>query len=148
LVYQTLSYAFAEDLFVDTTTPEVVDFKTMFDASTQKSTVIASAEFADTVAEPVVDTDGDGVADNLDNCKLVANTNQRDTDNDGYGNICDPDFNQNKIVDPLDLNSLKAQFGKASPNHDLNGNGIVDPLDLNILKSYWGKAPGPSGLQP
>ncbi|MDD2739712.1 MAG: hypothetical protein PHR94_12340, partial [Methylomonas lenta] len=74
--------------------------------------------------------------------------NQRDTDNDGYGNICDPDFNQNKIVDPLDLNSLKAQFGKASPNHDLNGNGIVDPLDLNILKSYWGKAPGPSGLQP
>lgn len=148
LVYQTLSHAFAEDLFVDTTTPEVVDFKTMFDASTQKSTVIASAEFADTVTEPVVDTDGDGVADNLDNCKLVANANQRDTDNDGYGNICDPDFNQNKIVDPLDLNSLKAQFGKASPNHDLNGNGIVDPLDLNILKSYWGKAPGPSGLQP
>lgn len=148
LVYQTLAHAFAEDLFVDTTTPEVVDFKTMFDASTQKSTVIASAEFADTVTEPVVDTDGDGVADNLDNCKLVANANQRDTDNDGYGNICDPDFNQNKIVDPLDLNSLKAQFGKASPNHDLNGNGIVDPLDLNILKSYWGKAPGPSGLQP
>ena len=148
LVYQTLSYAFAEDLFVDTTTPEVVDFKTMFDASTQKSTVIASAEFADTVTEPVVDTDGDGFADNLDNCKLVANANQRDTDNDGYGNICDPDFNQNKIVDPLDLNSLKAQFGKASPNHDLNGNGIVDPMDLNILKSYWGKAPGPSGLQP
>jgi uncharacterized protein DUF642/thrombospondin type 3 repeat protein len=148
LVYQTLSYAFAEDLFVDTTTPEVVDFKTMFDASTQKSTVIASAEFADTVTEPVVDTDGDGVADNLDNCKLVANANQRDTDGDNFGNICDPDFNQNKIVDPLDLNSLKAQFGKASPNHDLNGNGIVDPLDLNILKSYWGKAPGPSGLQP
>ncbi|PPD33038.1 MAG: hypothetical protein CTY19_09350 [Methylomonas sp.] len=149
LVYQTLSRAFAEDLFSDTTTPEVVDFKTMFDASSQKSSVIASAEFAATVvAPPPVDTDGDGVADNLDNCKLVANANQRNTDGDNFGNICDPDFNGNKIVDPLDLNSLKAQFGKVSPNHDLNGNGIVDPLDLNILKSYWGKAPGPSGLQP
>ncbi|WP_049794576.1 dockerin type I domain-containing protein [Methylomonas methanica] len=149
LVYQTLSRAFAEDLFSDTTTPEVVDFKTMFDASTQKSTVIASVEFAGSVVTPPAsDTDGDGVPDNLDNCILVANANQRDTDGDGYGNICDPDFNQNRVVDPLDLNSLKAQFGKASANHDLNGNGVVDPLDLNILKSYWGKTPGPSGLQP
>lgn len=149
LVYQTLSHAFAEDLFCDTTTPEVVDFKTMFDASTQKSTVIADVEFAGSVvAPPAPDSDGDGVADNLDNCKLVVNANQRDTDGDGYGNICDPDFNQNKLVEPLDLNSLKAQFGKASPNHDLNGNGVVDPVDLNILKSYWGKAPGPSGLHP
>ena len=52
LVYQTLSHAFAQDLFTDTVTPEVVDFKTMFDASTQKSTVIASAEFAGTVIVP------------------------------------------------------------------------------------------------
>ena len=53
LVYQTLSHAFAQDLFADTVTAEVVDFKTMFDASTQKSTVIASAEFAGTVIVPV-----------------------------------------------------------------------------------------------
>lgn len=45
LVYQTLAYGFARDLFTDTTTPEVVDFKTLFDASTHKSTVIASTEF-------------------------------------------------------------------------------------------------------
>ena len=54
LVYQTLSHAFAQDLFADTVTAEVVDFKTMFDASTQKSTVIADAEFAGTVTVPVV----------------------------------------------------------------------------------------------
>ena len=148
LIYQTLSHAFAEDLFSDTTTPEVVDFKTMFDASTQKSTVIASAEFADTVIEPVIDTDGDGVADNLDNCKLVANTNQRDTDGDNFGNICDPDFNQNKIVDGADFSKLKSVLGKVSANEDLNGNGIVDGTDFSILKSYLGKAPGPSGLIP
>ena len=94
------------------------------------------------------DADGDGVADRGDNCKLVANANQRDTDGDGYGNICDPDFNGNKVVDPLDLNALKTQFGKNAQDQDLNGNGIVDPVDLNILKSYFGKAPGPSGLKP
>jgi hypothetical protein len=149
LVYQTLADGFAQDLFSDTVTPEVEDFKTLYDAATDKTTVIASAEFpGSVVAPPPVDTDGDGVADNLDNCKLVANANQRNTDGDHFGNICDPDFNQNKIVDPLDFNSLKAQLGKVSANHDLNGNGIVDPLDLNILKTYLGKAPGPSGLAP
>lgn len=144
LVYQTLSHAFAQDLFTDTVTPEVVDFKTMFDNSTQKSTVIAGVEFAGTVI--AIDTDGDGVADNLDNCKLVANANQRNTDGDRFGNICDPDFNQNNIVDPADLSSLKAKLGQVSANHDLNGNGIVDPADMSILKTYLGKAPGPSGL--
>lgn len=149
LVYQTLAHGFAQDLFNDTVTPEVLDFKTMYDAAADKTTVIASTDFAGTVtAPPPVDTDGDGVADNADNCKLVANANQRNTDGDNFGNICDPDFNQNKIVDPLDLNNLKAKLGQVSPNQDLNGNGIVDPVDLNILKSYLGKAPGPSGLNP
>lgn len=149
LVYQTLSHAFAADLFSDTVTPEVVDFKTMFDASTQKSSVIASAEFAGTVvAPPSPDSDGDGVADNLDNCKLIVNANQRDTDADGYGNICDPDFNQNLLVDPTDFSRLKAKLGSVSQHEDLNGNGIVDPTDFSILKSYLGKRPGPSGLHP
>lgn len=35
------------------------------------------------------DTDGDGVADNVDNCVNVANTNQADADNDGVGDACD-----------------------------------------------------------
>ena len=149
LVYQTLSRAFAEDLFSDTATPEVVDFKTMFDASSQKSSVIASAEFVGSVvAPPPVDTDGDGVADNADNCKLVANANQRNTDGDNFGNICDPDFNQNNLVDPTDFSRLKSKLGTPSALEDLNGNGIVDPTDFSILKSYLGKAPGPSGLQP
>lgn len=58
LVYQTLSRAFANDLFSDTVTPEVVDFKTMFDNSPQKSSVIASLAFAGTV-----DTNGNGKSD-------------------------------------------------------------------------------------
>ncbi len=51
-----------------------------------------------------VDTDGDGVPDELDNCVLVYNPPpfDCDTDQDGYGNLCDPDFDQNFVVNALD----------------------------------------------
>jgi hypothetical protein len=39
------------------------------------------------------DWDGDGVADDVDNCPLIANTDQSDTDGDGLGDACDPNPN-------------------------------------------------------
>ena len=38
---------------------------------------------------PCLDTDGDGVNDNLDNCWLIPNADQADSDCDGVGNVCD-----------------------------------------------------------
>jgi uncharacterized repeat protein (TIGR01451 family) len=37
----------------------------------------------------IVDTDGDGVADDVDNCVNVANPDQADADGDGAGDACD-----------------------------------------------------------
>ncbi len=38
------------------------------------------------------DTDNDGIIDKIDNCPLVANTNQNDTDEDEFGDVCDDDL--------------------------------------------------------
>jgi hypothetical protein len=103
----------------------------------------------DTVA--TTDTDSDGVGDTTDNCKLVANANQRDTNGDGYGNICDPDFNGDGTVNINDFNRLKARLNitpVVDIDTDLDGNGAVNINDFNRLKSFLGKPPGPSGLHP
>lgn len=98
----------------------------------------------------VVDTDADGIPDDQDNCKLVANPNQRDSDGDGYGNMCDGDLDNNGIVNAIDLGRFKLAMGKTGANlaADLDGNGIVNVLDLSRFKTLFGKPPGPSGLAP
>jgi hypothetical protein len=94
------------------------------------------------------DADQDGIPDLGDNCTLLANTDQRDSNGDGYGNSCDADFNDNGIVDPTDFTAVKSLVGQVSPDHDLNGNGIVDPTDFTFTKANVGQLPGPSALAP
>ena len=113
-----------------------------------KSTAVYNAQLIIEYGDQVVDTDGDGVPDNADNCTLVFNPDQRDTDGDNYGNICDPDFNQDLIVNATDLIYLKSNFFTTDPDADLDGDGVVNSIDLAILRSFYFKPPGPSGLVP
>ncbi len=98
------------------------------------------------------DTDGDGVLDAEDNCLEASNAEQRDTDRDGYGNRCDPDYNDDGLVGIPDFNALRAQFGnvETDPDYDdnveLTGDGAIGIPDFNVLNALFGLPPGPSGL--
>jgi len=96
-------------------------------------------------AQPI-DRDGDGVPDALDNCVDVPNTNQRDSNNNGFGDACDADINGDGRVNAIDLGLLRAAFATRDAAADVDGNGIVNSLDLALVRRRFGKAPGPSGL--
>ena len=94
------------------------------------------------------DTDSDAIRNFLDNCTDVENADQRDSNKDGYGNLCDGDLNNDGAVNFLDLGIMRSVFLQANEDADLNGDGVVDLVDLDILRGLFFKPPGPSGLAP
>jgi hypothetical protein len=121
-----------------------------FSAEVQDATARSRDTRVLRVGDEVADSDGDGVINSADNCINAANPDQRDTNSDGYGNVCDADLDNNGVVNTLDLGKLKADFGKtgAALDADLDGNGVVNTLDLGKFKALFGKVPGPSGVAP
>ena len=116
----------------------VANGSAMFDATSESS--------AEATLSVIGDSDEDGVLDNADNCTLVANPDQRDTNADGYGNACDPDLDDDGIVNFVDAGIMKGVFFSADPDADLDGNGSVNFVDLGTLKTFFFLPPGPSGL--
>ena len=115
------------------------------------------SEALDKVYVMVVDTDADGIRDTKDNCIEEPNgtlipdaggNSQLDTDGDGYGNLCDPDFNGDLTVNAADLAYMKTHFFTTDADADLTGDGIVNAADLAITKIMFFGPPGPSGLAP
>lgn len=104
-------------------------------------------------SSPFVDGDADGVADPADNCALLANTSQCDSDGDGYGNRCDADLNNNGATNAQDTVLFRAQLGQPSAGPgfnkaDLNCSGAVNAQDTVLFRARLGSPPGPSGPQP
>jgi len=73
------------------------------------------------------DTDGDGVADALDNCPQDPNPGQADTDGDGVGDACDNDIDG----DGLD-NVMELSLGTDPVNPDSDGDGLTDGEEVNL----------------
>ncbi len=94
----------------------------------------------------LTDTDGDGVDDAADNCLTASNSDQRDSNDDGFGNVCDADLNNDCVVNVVDLGLMRTDFFGPGPDADLDGDGVVNVVDLGLLRQAFFRAPGPSGL--
>ncbi|MCX2717969.1 thrombospondin type 3 repeat-containing protein [Lentiprolixibacter aurantiacus] len=71
------------------------------------------------------DDDNDGILDVDDNCPLVGNADQLDTDGDGLGDACDEDDDNDGVLDVDDNCPLVANPDQA----DTDGDGIGDVCD-------------------
>ena len=98
------------------------------------------------------DQDGDGVCDGEDNCLDSPNADQRDTDQDGFGNVCDADYDNDGVVGVSDFGLVLRAFGSTTgeprfdEDCDADGDGVIGAPDFAMMLGSFGKAPGPSGL--
>jgi CSLREA domain-containing protein len=77
----------------------------------------------------IVDSDGDGVADGLDNCPLTTNASQVDTDGDGVGDACDSTPNGDTDGDGVDNASDNCPETANPSQVDADGDGAGDACD-------------------
>ncbi len=84
----------------------------------------------------------------IDNAVCVANPDQRDTDNDGIGDVIDADLDNDGIGAVGDVNIFRAAFGSqaGNPNYnqaaDFDGDGTVSISDFsNVMRALFMFAP-------
>jgi len=80
-----------------------------------------------------VDTDNDGIVDNLDNCPTIYNPGQEDIDSDDFGNLCD---NCPNTYNPDQFDDDGDNVGNACDNCP----GVSNEDQLNSDGDYYGNA--------
>jgi hypothetical protein len=111
----------------------------------------------------VPDLDNDGIPDVFDKCMLdsrnVTPPANCDSDTDGYGNVCDGDFNQDFSVNATDFGMFFVPAFKGldpapwPQGMDMDCNGAVSATDFGMFfvpkfknLPAGNNKPGPSGL--
>jgi hypothetical protein len=107
---------------------------------------MAFAAASPAVTEVFTDLDADDVTLACDNCPEVPNRDQRDSDDDGVGNTCDCDFNNDGYCNSDDANVFLADYqagDDAGDGTDMNGDGVVNADDFTLFQPLFAAgAPG------
>ena len=88
------------------------------------------------LATSASDVDGDGIIDSLDNCPTVANSNQRDYDKNGEGDVCE-DSDGDGVLDYKDVCPIIPNADQADSDfngvgdvcEDMDNDGVIDSID-------------------
>lgn len=96
---------------------------------------------------PIGDADGDGLPDSNDNCRARFNPSQGDKDMDGFGDVCDCDFDNDRLCNIDDFTAFLADFTTqidGGAGTDMNGDGQVGIADFDLfLAGFQAGEPGP-----
>ena len=84
------------------------------------------------------DNDNDGILNEVDNCPNTANADQKDFDNDGFGDVCDPN--------PIPSDSLNVEYTNETCRNSNNGSLKVSIKGEFDFKFKIEVAGGPSGF--
>ncbi|MFH1653882.1 MAG: thrombospondin type 3 repeat-containing protein [Pseudomonadota bacterium] len=89
----------------------------------------------------LVDSDADTINDNLDNCPINANLPQGDVDGDKIGDVCDPDADNDGILDDGDSSGVVGDatcIGGAKANCDDNCNLKANAFQSDVDSNGFG----------
>jgi hypothetical protein len=75
----------------------------------------------------IVDQDADGVPDGTDNCPTLANPDQADLNDDGEGDVCDPDIDGDGLS-----NVIEIWLGCDPYDPDTDDDGVWDGVEVVI----------------
>lgn len=84
-------------------------------------------------ARETTDTDGDGTGDNGDNCPVIANADQLNTDGDAQGDACDTDSDNDTILNEADNCPLNVNTDQLNTDGDDFGNACDTDSDNDTV---------------
>lgn len=102
-----LAHGNPDDVYVDFAVPTgTFNIRAVIQGSSPQDQNPANDSAMTPLFLPIVDADRDGVVDEDDTCVNDANADQRDTDSDGIGDVCDADDDGDGVADSNDAYPL------------------------------------------